>query len=79
MVSSPRKKDVDEMNDPKYAIKEVGMKMDNRNCTDAICCIIFSVFMIAMIVVCGYAMKTGDPRVLVTPFDSDGNRCGMAS
>jgi len=64
------------MNDEKYAIKEVGMKMKDRNCTDVGCCLIFSLFLVAMIGVCGYAIKVGDPRVLLSPFDSDGNRCG---
>ncbi len=30
-----------------------------------------------MIVYTHIAFKNGDPRVLATPFDSDGNKCGV--
>ena len=75
-MGTPRKKDQEQMNDADYAIKETGMKMKDRSCTDGICCIIFSITIAAMVAVGVYAMRVGDPRILVTPFDSDGNRCG---
>jgi hypothetical protein len=48
----------------------------NRSCTDIICCIIFIAFIAAMLGISGYALSTGDPINIITPFDSDGNKCG---
>jgi choline transporter-like protein 2/4/5 len=52
------------------------MMMD-RICTDVICCVLFVIFCVGMIGISGYALAAGDPLKLLTPFDSDGNRCGM--
>lgn len=30
-----------------------------------------------MLAISGYAIGTGDPWKILTPFDSDGNQCGM--
>jgi len=49
----------------------------NRSCTDTICCILFVVFIASMVGITGYAVKNGDPMAMITPFDSNGNRCGM--
>lgn len=51
------------------------MKWD-RSCTDVLCCIIFLVFIASMVGITGYAVTQGDPRKIITPFDSVGNRCG---
>ena len=48
----------------------------NRSCTDVICCLVFIAFICAMLGVSGYALSTGDPYNIITPFDSDGNKCG---
>lgn len=53
-----------------------GMKYE-RSCTDIICCLVFTIFIVAMIGVSGFAISTGDPKKILTPFDSDGNLCGM--
>ena len=53
-----------------------GMMMD-RICTDVICCFLFVVFIVGMIGISGYALAMGDPTKMLTPFDSDGNRCGF--
>jgi len=52
-----------------------GMVMD-RICTDVIFCFIFVVFCVGMVGISGYALAMGDPMAVLTPFDSDGNRCG---
>ncbi|CAL1544616.1 unnamed protein product [Lymnaea stagnalis] len=50
--------------------------MQNRSCTDVVCCFVFSVFITAMIVcsIVGYAK--GNPVKLIYPTDSYGNVCG---
>ena len=53
-----------------------GMKWE-RSCTDILCCLIFLAFFVGMIGVSGYALSSGDPIKILTPFDSDGNQCGM--
>lgn len=52
------------------------MKWD-RSCTDVICCLVFTAFIFGMIVVSAIAFSEGDPLKIFTPFDSDGNRCGL--
>mmetsp|Transcript_4354 Transcript_4354/g.7346 ORF Transcript_4354/g.7346 Transcript_4354/m.7346 type:complete len:135 (+) Transcript_4354:103-507(+) len=51
--------------------------MTDRHCTDVICCLLFSVFIVAMVGLSVYAFQTGDPVKLFTPYDSDGNQCGF--
>ena len=53
-----------------------GMVMD-RMCTDVIFCALFVLFCVGMIGISGYALAMGDPMAVLTPFDSDGNRCGF--
>ena len=50
---------------------------EQRGCTDICCCLIFFVFIIAMIGVSGYGFAQGNPSNLLTAFDSDGNLCGQ--
>ena len=45
-------------------------------CTDIVFCLLFCIFVVGMIGVSGYALATGDPTKLLTPYDSDGNLCG---
>lgn len=68
---------MDQANDPKNKMgpEDKGMKWD-RDCTDILCCIVFLVYTVAIIGVSGYALTTGDPQRILTPFDSDGNACG---
>lgn len=56
-------------------IDQKGMVYD-RSCTDCLCCLIFLIYIVAMIGVSGYAIANGNPTVIITPFDSDGNQCG---
>ena len=57
-------------------LKLKGMKMDNRSCTDVICCFLFTAFTVLMIAISVYGYMSGDPKKIFTPFDSDGNMCG---
>jgi hypothetical protein len=74
-----RQKDMDAASDPKNKLKQNGVKMEGRHCTDMLCCFVFVAFLFALIGVSGYAFTTGDPHNLITPFDSDGNECGKIS
>ena len=60
----------------KNKIQTEGMVYE-RSCTDIICCLIFCLFFVCMLGISGYAIGTGDPWKVLTPFDSDGNQCGM--
>jgi len=57
-------------------IKKKEMVMD-RSCTDILCCFLFGIFLAAMVFVTLFAVETGDPNRILTPFDSDGNECGQ--
>ena len=73
-----RKEDIEEANLEKNRLKagERGMKFKDRSCTDVICCLIFTVFIFVMIAISAYGFMNGDPVKIMTPFDSDGNKCG---
>jgi len=43
-----RQKDIDDANDPKNKSEKQGMVME-RKCTDVICCMLFTLFIIAML------------------------------
>lgn len=62
---------------------EVDPALDNgpcqdRSCTDIICCIFFTLFFIAWIVIFIYGVSLGNPGNLMTPFDENGNGCGYS-
>lgn len=48
-----------------------------RKCTDWWCCPVFVAFVVGMIVIAIYGFTNGDPAALATPFDSEGNQCGL--
>ncbi|CAG0884688.1 unnamed protein product [Darwinula stevensoni] len=48
----------------------------NRSCTDVICLIIFTVFMLGWISIGVYAVIFGDPSRLIHPTNSKGQKCG---
>lgn len=56
--------------------KEAGMVMD-RSCTDILCCLVFTAFIVGMLGCSGMGYTQGDPMKIFTPFDSDGNQCGL--
>jgi choline transporter-like protein 2/4/5 len=47
-----------------------------RSCTDVLCCLVFTVFLVALLGVSVFGIQKGDLTRLVTPYDSDGNECG---
>lgn len=57
--------------------KDKGIKWE-RSCTDILCCLIFLVFLVAMVGCSFWALTKGDPERILTPFDSVGNACGRA-
>ncbi|XP_061169653.1 choline transporter-like protein 2 isoform X2 [Saccostrea echinata] len=48
----------------------------NRSCTDIICCLLFVIFIVGLVVVAYFAFKYGDPRLLVYPVNSNNEICG---
>jgi hypothetical protein len=34
-------------------------------------------FIASLVGITGYSLKNGDPMAMITPYDSNGNRCGM--
>mmetsp|Transcript_14788 Transcript_14788/g.25159 ORF Transcript_14788/g.25159 Transcript_14788/m.25159 type:complete len:161 (+) Transcript_14788:50-532(+) len=71
-----REDDINEANKPENKITKKGIEWE-RSCTDVICCLIFVVFLGSMVAVTGLAISEGDPVKIMTPFDSDGNKCGQ--
>ena len=52
--------------------------LENRRCTDILCCLIFLAFLIAW-VICGfYGFSNGNPALLTHPFDMANNQCGLS-
>lgn len=70
----PRKQDIEDAKSNK--IEKQGMVYD-RSCTDVICCLVFCLFFACMGAISIYAIGTGNPWKILTPYDSDGNRCGF--
>uniref|UniRef100_A0A2S2Q1E7 Choline transporter-like protein n=1 Tax=Sipha flava TaxID=143950 RepID=A0A2S2Q1E7_9HEMI len=50
--------------------------LEKRSCTDCLCFIGFSVFIVCWIVLANYAYQNSDQQVLVNPSDSAGQVCG---
>ena len=48
----------------------------NRGCTDLLCCLLFTSFIIAWFAIGFYGFANGDPLLLTYPFDSNGYQCG---
>eukprot|EP01016_Furgasonia_blochmanni_P055586 TRINITY_DN9332_c0_g1_i2.p1 TRINITY_DN9332_c0_g1~~TRINITY_DN9332_c0_g1_i2.p1 ORF type:complete len:660 (-),score=111.00 TRINITY_DN9332_c0_g1_i2:60-2039(-) len=53
--------------------------VQERSCTDAICCVLFVAFIGAMCYVAAVGYNKGDPQKLATPFDPDRKACGNSS
>ncbi|XP_066498137.1 choline transporter-like protein 2 isoform X2 [Hoplias malabaricus] len=51
--------------------------IQNRGCTDIICCIIFVVAIVGYVAVGILAWSQGDPRKVIYPTDSEGQFCGQ--
>lgn len=53
--------------------------VEDRGCTDVICCLIFVAFLIGWIIIFFFGVINGKPGQLLTPFDQFGNGCGYSS
>lgn len=53
-----------------------GGPIDDRGCTDILCCLFFLLFIFAEIVIAGISFSNGKPDLLLYPYDEDGNPCG---
>ena len=51
--------------------------IENRGCTDILCCLIFIAFLVGMVGVSGYGITYGNPKLLLTTWDADKNGCGF--
>jgi hypothetical protein len=49
----------------------------DRHCTDIFCCLLFTAFVVVYTGVGVIGFKNGDPNLLLYPFDSSGNQCGL--
>lgn len=50
--------------------------LNQRGCTDILCCILFIVFTALTIYITATAFSKGDPWRLAQPYDMDANPCG---
>ena len=48
--------------------------IDDRGCTDIICCLFFVAFIVGMIIVTAQGFDKGDPVRLLAPYASDSKR-----
>jgi hypothetical protein len=53
--------------------------LENRSCTDILCCLIFVAFMVGMVGCVGYGVTNGNPAKLGYAYDSEANGCGSES
>ena len=51
----------------------------DRKYTDCICCLVFLAWICGMMGVSFWSFGAGNPAILLTKFDSDGNICGNAT
>ena len=63
--------------DEKQGKVEAKSPVANRGCTDILCCLVFVLYMVGMVVVAGIAFKEGAPKRLMYPTDSNGKICGV--
>jgi len=49
-----------------------------RGCTDKICVVIFFSFIACMLGVSIFCVSKGNPKMLMNPYDFEGNICGLA-
>lgn len=52
--------------------------IQNRGCTDILCCLIFVAFIVVLVGVGSYGLSNGKPMNLLTTFDTDGKMCGKS-
>ena len=84
MSSVPDGFDVKRLKDRNYKGEDFNVRQDlgkgpysQRRCTDILCCLFFTAFVIGMGVATGYGYVNGHPSKLVAPIGGDGNICGV--
>ena len=82
--TSEKKANANKYLDPDYKGEPLNEKLadgpvENRGCTDCLCCLIFTSFVLAWFAIGFYGFSNGDPMLLTYPFDSNGNQCGKPS
>lgn len=76
-ANKPELKEADESRNFS-AITQTG-PMENRRCTDILCCLIFLLFTALNGWITIYAFTKGDPYALAQPYDIDNNACGTSN
>jgi choline transporter-like protein 2/4/5 len=56
--------------------KDCPFEMQDRSCTDPICCLIYVLMVLACIGITGYGFATGSPSKLMASYDNNGRMCG---
>ena len=51
--------------------------LEERGCTDIICCIVFVVFLCGFLGIAGFAFSKGNPKKVIAPYDPDHRACGL--
>jgi hypothetical protein len=85
MSSLPQDFNYDSLKDRNYKATDFNVNKDlakgpmqNRKCTDMCCCLIFLVFIGAMITMTGYGAKYGQVEAILAPVDGDSRICGFS-
>lgn len=52
-----------------------GVKLNDRGCTDILCCLMFVAMMVVMVGITGYALGQGDLERIATKYDMQGQKC----
>ncbi len=70
------------MSDPNYKGPDVNPKLENgpieeRGCTDIICCCVFLLFVAGLFVVLSTGLAMGHPEYLMAVYDATGKPCGL--
>ncbi len=70
------------MKDPNYKGESVNPKLENgpieeRGCTDIICCCVFLIFVAGLFVVLSTGLASGHPEYLLAVYDATGKPCGL--
>jgi choline transporter-like protein 2/4/5 len=84
MSSVPEGFDVKKLKDRNYKGEDFNVKQElgkgpfgERKCTDLLCCLFFTLFVVGMAILTGYGYANGDPDKLISPIDGDGKICGV--
>ncbi len=71
-----------DLKDPNYKGEPVNPKLENgpveeRSCTDMICCCSFIIFVCGLFVVLSNGLANGNPEYLLAVYDATGKPCGL--